>query len=179
MVTPLVHIVEEAQKQNKDAVMELVKIFQPLLKRYASYLDYDDAFDDLQLGFIEMILSISISHMKNTGDAFFLSYFQKSVYCNYIKISKAKRKYEKLHLSMSELTDAQMEMNVEPATATSDVYLEIETGNLKALLTDSEYRVIYQIFYLNNRVSEVAARMKISRQAVQSNEKSRYKKAAC
>lgn len=169
-------MVMEAQKRNKDTIMELVRMFQPLLKKFASYLNYDDAYDDLQLGFIEMILSISIPRMKSTDDAFFLSYIKKSVYCNYVKLSKSKNEYNANNIIMSQLTTAQIEMNVEPKTAITDQYLVMEAESLKNILTSVERQVIYQLFYLNNHVGEVAACMKISRQAVNQTKNRALKK---
>lgn len=45
----------KAQQGNQEAMLELINRFQPLLKKYARKLRYDDAYEDCQLFYIELI----------------------------------------------------------------------------------------------------------------------------
>ena len=47
--------VTNAQTGNHDAMLQLITRFQPLLKKYARILNYEDSYNDLVLLFIETI----------------------------------------------------------------------------------------------------------------------------
>ena len=66
-------------KSEKDEMLSLLRQFDPLLKKYAHELRYEDAYNDLQLCFIELIERIKIEGFIGKGEEYLLSYIRKSV----------------------------------------------------------------------------------------------------
>jgi DNA-directed RNA polymerase specialized sigma subunit len=48
-------LLARAQQGDDEAMLELINRFQPLLKKYAKKLRYDDAYEDCLLFFIELV----------------------------------------------------------------------------------------------------------------------------
>lgn len=53
-------------------------MFEPLLKKYSSKLNYEDAYSDLQLFLIELVKKLSKNALSNTEDKYYLSYIINS-----------------------------------------------------------------------------------------------------
>lgn len=53
------NLLVKAQLGNQEAMLELINRFQPLLKKYARKMEYDDAYEDCVLFFIELIKKIN------------------------------------------------------------------------------------------------------------------------
>lgn len=53
-----------AQRGDEEAMLELIKRFQPLLRKYAKKLRYDDAYEDCRLFFIELIKSVDEARLS-------------------------------------------------------------------------------------------------------------------
>lgn len=52
--------IASAQHNNSESLLALIEKFKPLLKKYAYKLHYEDAYYDLQLDFIQIILTINL-----------------------------------------------------------------------------------------------------------------------
>jgi hypothetical protein len=50
-----IDIIVRSQGGDGDATLLLIEKFNPLLKKYAYKLSYDDAYNDLLLNFIELL----------------------------------------------------------------------------------------------------------------------------
>jgi len=55
----------QSQSGRKISTLELVKKFEPLLKKYAYLLDYDDAYNDLLVDYLELIKKMNVSLLRN------------------------------------------------------------------------------------------------------------------
>ena len=53
--------IKAAQSGNKDFILDLMNMFQPLLRSLATHLNYEDAINDLELEFIQLIKAIKLS----------------------------------------------------------------------------------------------------------------------
>ena len=74
--------------QNKTYWLFIQKLLH-LKKKYAIKLNYEDAFNDLQLYFIECILKIPLESGNFVkSDYYILSYIKKSIYFGYVALSK-------------------------------------------------------------------------------------------
>ena len=65
-----------SQEHNADAMENLLCKFSPILKKYAYYLRYDDAYYGMQVNFIELIYKINILDFLDKPEQYILSYIK-------------------------------------------------------------------------------------------------------
>ena len=144
-----------AQKGDHIALLYLTQKFQPLLKRYTLKLDYEDAENDMLLGFIELIYHISLNTLRSTADGAIVCYIAKAmrnVY--YSNISKCKSQNQDI-LSWEELFDSQKAQGGSNSIDTDRlVFMDILKSC--ACLTNKEIWVLYKVFYEGYSSSELA-----------------------
>ena len=146
---------------SESAELEMLQRFERLLKKYARLLGYEDAYSDLVVFFLELLLSDSIKKLEGKPDAVIVNYIDRAVKNEYIKLSKlAKRKY----VPYSELDDQERF-----AVGTHHTYYQPEplswTIDSKSL-TDWEKEVLTMLFVREMSVQEIAALTGKSRQAI-------------
>lgn len=155
--------IQMAQK-NKEDLYDLTVMFAPLLKKYAYYLRYEDAYNDLLLDFIELVLKMNLNSLANQSNQTLLAYIQKSIYNCYIKKSK---KYSEYYRYMScfidEMSDRQLGTNC--MLITHDHYHELQ-DMCEQYLTRAELEIIILIFNFGYNAAEIARIKHVSRQAV-------------
>jgi hypothetical protein len=61
-------LIVQAKARNADATMKLIKQFNPLLKKYAYKLYYEDSYNDLLVDFIELIQNIQFEYVYNRDE---------------------------------------------------------------------------------------------------------------
>lgn len=167
----LIQLITKVQNKNKKSMMELIEKFNPLLYKFTYHLGYDDAYQDLLVGFIELINNLNLGNLKNTGDCFLLSYIKNSVYRNYISLSKIKCKFKNTHILMCQLSDFQTQAIVENAGCMKDSYSQITLQDINSILTEKEFDIINFIFFYGYDVQQISNKMGISRQAVNQTKK--------
>ena len=152
-----------ADLPSESAVLSLINQFEKMLKKYARSLEYEDAFWDLQLFFIELVLTMKNSGLGNKCDAIIVQYISTSVYNQYIKLSKLNRKRPVL---FSELSEEQYHVieGKNSVGSSTDGFQLLLSGNFG--LTNWEKRVLCLIYVDGMTASEVASKTKKSRQAV-------------
>ena len=70
--------IASAQHNNPDSLLALIEKFKPLLKKYAYKLHYEDAYYDLQLDFIQIVLSIkNVNQCKKRAEQKLRTYYEK------------------------------------------------------------------------------------------------------
>ena len=148
-----------AQKNHEEDLVQLINDFTPLLKKYATKMNYEDAFADLRLEFIEIILGISTEKFSNYAEPQILCYIKISVHNAYIKLSKIKCDYENNAFPVEDIRD-------EIEKSHYDEYENIFLEDIKKYLTENEFDVIYKHFFCGFTVSDIALIKKVSRQAV-------------
>jgi len=85
VVIMLYELLERSKCGDQEAVVELIERFKPLLKKYARKLNYEDAYEDLLLNFIEMLNTLNVNSLRARSDAVIVTYFGKAIYSHYIK----------------------------------------------------------------------------------------------
>lgn len=73
------NLLTKAQQGDNEAMMELINRFQPLLRKYARKLGYDDAYEDCLLFFIELVKAIDLKRLSARKDQAVVSYIKVSV----------------------------------------------------------------------------------------------------
>lgn len=159
-----VELILRSQAGDKAATLELVDKFNPLLKKYAFRLFYDDAYDDLLVDFIELLHSIRLACVRNKSEGGLVSYISKSIQSSYIKQSIASQKLRH-YIPNSDFEDDEL-YYLEATTAVSDTYFAYEFPNIERVLTKQEASMIRMIYIMGYSACETAHRLGISRQAV-------------
>lgn len=75
----LCKLIKQAQNGDRDALEVLIDKFYPLLKKYASKLNYEDAFAEIILYYIELIKSFDMDGLVCQKDEGIVSYINVSV----------------------------------------------------------------------------------------------------
>lgn len=160
----LCEIITKAQT-DKGAMLDLVTMFQPLLKKYAIKLRYEDAYADLQLDFMEFVYKFNMDTMRRKDNAALLSYIKRTVHNHYLKRIKAYYAYCDNTCLLSEMSDEQLAV-VSLLFSTTDQYETLRFAEYQKYLTKQEQEVIVMIYYYGYTVSEISKLKRISRQAV-------------
>ena len=158
----LYELILMCQKNDNDSFEIICKKFEPLIFKYGKLLNYTDAYYDIKYCFILCIYKMPI-FQKNfeNNDAVILSYIKTAIKNEYISLNK---KYEE-KLSKQYSYD-------ELATEITDYSYKREFQNLltiidlKNILDENDFKLIYLKFYLNYKDKEIAKYFGVSRQAV-------------
>ena len=160
-----IHMMLKASKIDSNSLITLIEKFQPLLRKYASYLKYEDAYDDLLIDFIEFTKKFKADSIINKDDYTLISYIRKTIHNSYLKKSKINAHYKKMHQLFNELSEEQ-ELLLECITDEFDLNSEIEDDFFQEYLTEFEFSILKLIFYHDYKVQEISKLKNISRQAV-------------
>jgi len=100
--------IERAKFGDEQSTLNLLDCFNPILRKYAYLLSYDDAYADLRCEFIGLIRSFPVgNYFENNGAV--IGYIQKSIFHSYIRLSK-KKAVDKAATFFNELSHQQSEM---------------------------------------------------------------------
>lgn len=116
-------------------------------------LKYEDAYNDLQLFLIIKISMFDCENIKNKSDGALVNYIEKSIYHEYIKLSKKNDMFDK------EMIGVEDDNIIEVLGGKEDDYSFIWFDELKNNLSDIEYKVIIGLYYNNLSVKELAYKM--------------------
>ena len=164
-----VDLIVQLQKGDSSATLTLVEKFNPLLKKYAYKLNYEDSYNDLLLDFIVLLNKMRLDRMQSTNEGILVSYICASIRSSYIKKLIALKKLQNF-VPYSALSDGQL-FYIEAATATSDTYFELEFTGFDYVLTELELSIVKMIYLSGYSVTEIASFYGISRQAVNKTKK--------
>ena len=160
----LIAQIKQAALGNQQEMLNLIKQFDPLLKKYARKLYYPDAYCDLRLFFIDLIHYLADNKLKYPCDAYIVSYINKAVEHFYYKLLLRK------HISLDDLPFASLSDEeaylVESRLSVGDTYDMLLFDELKLILTDKEYKVIKKLFFENWQVFDIAKHYGVSRQSI-------------
>jgi RNA polymerase sigma factor (sigma-70 family) len=170
-----VDMIVQSQSGRKISTLTLVTKFEPLLRKYAYLLNYDDAYNDLLVDYLELIKKMNVSLLRNIDEGSIVSYIQKSVYSCYIKRSKSARVYITKNSFFCELSDGEIRI-IDMLSSLNDDYKVIENIDIRKSLSRSEYIVIHMFYYSGYSVAEIARHKKVSRQAVNQTKNNALKK---
>ena len=137
-------IIEKSQGGDGDATLKLTEKFNPLLKKYAYKLFYEDAYNDLLLDFIELLHNIQIKNIHNKSEGSVVSYICTSIHSSYIKRLMEVKRLRNI-LLYSDLNDNEL-YYIEAISASNDLYQEYELSLIKKILTKQELKVISMIY---------------------------------
>ena len=138
--------------------------FSPLLKKYAYFLQTEDALQELQCFLLAFIKNLHLNKLTSSTDGAIISYINKTIYHHYIALSKAKR-HQLPTVSIESQTDYDP-LQFDTAFSKSDTYNNLLLLDLKRALSTEEYHIIYDHYFRQYSIQEIAARDNKSRQAI-------------
>ena len=106
-------------------------------------------------------------------DGAIISYINKAIYHHYIALSKAKR-HQLPTVSIESQTDYDP-LQFDTTFSESDTYNNLLLLDLKRALSTEEYHVIYDHYFRQYSIQEIATRDKKSRQAINKSKKTALK----
>lgn len=170
----LVSLIDETKTDNGQAILELIKLFTPIILKYSNKLKYDDAKLDIQSDFISIIIKLKNNHLDNESDKYILSYIKKSMYHSYIKYSKINNSHSKEIPLTSFGNDTQY--IVDNNLYTYNDYSCVLLNEIKEHLTKKEFLVIKYIFFDGHCINDIAQTLGVSRQNINQTKNRALKK---
>ncbi len=160
---------------NSEVLMELIKQFKALLKKYAWNLGYEDSYEDLQLEFIKLIKEFPTENLSLKNDAGVVSYIKKSIYHSFIALSKKEHRHQ-YDIPFSDLEDEDNPNKIDGILAGEDIYYFADLEFLHKILTGTEYDIIIECFYFKRSIKEIAEKRKLSSAAISKSKRKALEK---
>lgn len=161
IVNTICNLISKAKIADSDSMIELLRLFEPLIKKYAYKLEYEDAENDLIASMIQLIYDMP--EFQNDGPA--VSYIKKSVHNSYvqhvqhcIELRLREDLYEP-ELLHNKAVDTTYEIN----EISIDLRCALEN------LSKNQRQIIVCKFFLGMSDKEIMKIMGISRQSVYKN----------
>lgn len=117
----IINDIIKIQNADSEPIIKMVEKFNPLLKKYAKRLYYEDAYNYLVADFIELLHDINLEKIRIKEDGGMVSYIAKSIHGCYIKRLKKIRLAYKVVI-YSDLSEKES-YYIESLTATKDTYI--------------------------------------------------------
>lgn len=155
--------ITSAQHNNPDSLLALIEKFKPLLKKYAYKLHYEDAYYDLQLDFIQIILSINLDAQNQKSEGALVNYICNSVQHAYCKRLKTILGRTMPTVELDSPTNIQISNLLIAPSHQEFSNLALDIANI---LTKKEYQVIVLVYKYQLPSAEIARRLCTTRQNV-------------
>lgn len=160
----LCDLIKRAQRGDEDAMLKLIERFRPLFRKYAIKLNYEDAYEDIILFFVEFVHTVHLNDMSSLKDEILVSYINISVINFYNKkihkVIEAKKEIPMSDLTEEQLYYAEVRLAKEDET---DIFAELGLGDK---LNQNECKIMYMVYVEGYTIAEIARRTKKTRQAV-------------
>ena len=122
-----------AYNGNSFAQLQIVQRFQPLLKKYAALLKYEDAYSDLQLYLLELLHSGKLTKLQRKDDGTLVKYIESSIRHQYISLNSRKNAVDNSVIaSVDEIDFDQMSLS------SNDEYPELLISDLHSVLQKNQ-----------------------------------------
>lgn len=164
-------MLDRAKENDEKAIVKLIEHFYPLMKKYAMKLEYEDAYEDMVLWFIELIRSDKLALLQ---EEVIVSYIHVSV-TNYYNKKIGKILERKKEVVFSDLSERYLYL-LEVRTATKDNHSLFEEWNLQEILNESECMILKLFLIDGYSCAEIARVSGKSRQAINQQKKRALKK---
>ena len=143
-----------AYNGNSFAQLQIVQRFQPLLKKYAVLLKYEDAYSDL-------LHSGKLTKLQRKDDGTLVKYIESSIRHQYISLNSRKNAVDNSVIaSVDEIDFDQMSLS------SNDEYPELLISDLHSVLQPSELTLLSQFVFKGMSIADIAEKSGVSRQAI-------------
>ena len=145
--------------------MRLIERFNPLFKKYANRLNYEDAYNDLQLDFLCALRKMNLGKMRNYSDGAMVKYIQIVLHHAYVKRLEGYIATRKYTIPFCSLSGEQI-LHIDDNLKCTDQYHSLMIMDLRNILSLKEYQIVIACCLQGYRASEIAEKTHITRQAV-------------
>ncbi|WP_346905990.1 sigma-70 family RNA polymerase sigma factor [Clostridium sp.] len=155
---PLYNLIELSQSGDRDALLEVINKFKPLIMKLSRKLSYEESETDLIILFIQMVQSLKLNKFANVSEGALVNYlfiFFKN---------KSVDLFRKFVLKKPE----ELELNLDILQYKTDMDTKLFVDELLNLTTlTAHQRLILKKSYISEcSDAEIAKTLNISRQAV-------------
>ncbi|MCT4593631.1 MAG: sigma-70 family RNA polymerase sigma factor [Anaeromicrobium sp.] len=169
MYSEIVNLIHKIKSGNNESLVELIKIFKPLIRKFSYKLNYDCAETDIQIFLITLFRKFPI---EDTNENLVLAYIKNCVYNEYIRLSK---KYGKIN--SRELVGFEQDMSTISSEGFEDnVNASIVIKDLMENLSEREETIIKSIYFDNLTQVELADKLGVTKQYINKAKKNILKK---
>ena len=91
MESSLYSCIQAIQDGDKEQSLAFLEKFSPLLKKYAYFLQTEDALQELQCFLLAFVKNLHLNKLTSSTDGAIISYINKTIYHHYIALSKGNR----------------------------------------------------------------------------------------
>ena len=88
MKSSLYTCIQDIQNGDREQALALLEKFSPLLKKYAFFLQSEDALQDFQCFLLAFAKNLQLNELTISTDGAIISYINKAIYHHYIALSK-------------------------------------------------------------------------------------------
>lgn len=160
----LYELICSSQQKNKVSLGILCQRFEPLIKKYCYYLNYEDAYEDLIEAFILIIQKIPIQKDNFKNNTYILSYIKTSIKNAYIFFNKKNQKYLNHNLFVKD--NLVFEKYSYLSANISEDKANIFIIDMKNLLTEKEFQLLTLRMLKGYSDIEIAKILRLTRHAV-------------
>ena len=159
MGNELMNLILKSKQGDKNAILEIINNFMPLIKKYSRKLLYDGADSDLIIALIKILKAYPIyKNNKVSKECKIVSYIAISVRHEYIRLSK---KNYKIMTTEIELNEAIYLIQTD-----NDIGSMLFVNELLAKLPTKQGQLLRCLFVNEYSESELALRLTVSRQYI-------------
>ncbi len=157
-MTSLYELLIKSSKGDNEAQLSIIEKFQPLLRKYARYLEYEDAYDDLVCDLIAMCKSFDAIKLRKTSDAALLSYIKVGVINIYKVLLKRvlKEKGKPVEFKGGSASDFDYIEIWDKLTPVEDEHIGLEYDFLLSILTKYEAEIVILFYFHRHSVKDIA-----------------------
>ena len=158
-------LIRAAQQGDSDALLEVVDVFEPAIRKYVRLMNNDEDFEsEIVLHLIEVVCSMELSRLSATNDGLLICYVCNALKNKYIYLSKKRRKIAITELATEDEEKFEWQNKQRD---NSDCHKSIELEDLlQRTLTSKERLCIELIVIQGYTAAEVAMYLGVTKQAV-------------
>lgn len=164
MKSSLYTCIQDIQHGNTEQMLTLLEKFKPLLRKYAYFSHSEDAYQELQCDLLKSAMDMRLDKLTISTDSAIINYICKVVYHRYVSIIRdTKAQIHTVNIDDQEDYDP-LEYDIQ--FGQSDTYTGLLLQDLKHVLTEQEYYVIYEHFFQQRSIQEIADKVGQTRQGI-------------
>lgn len=159
----LIDLISEAKEENPNSMLEIIKLFDPIISKYSRAANWDeDIRSELIVFLIEITHKIDPDSFRSKNDYAVLKYISKSIAHKYIHLNRSRASV----LQAEKYTDKNYEVADACNCLYDDLHLLLFEAAIRPILTEKEYNCIVMIFLYGYKPIDAAKAMGVSRQTI-------------